>query len=98
MRISTISATELDKYAGLENVIIVDVRDAIAFKYRHFKGAINVPVREIEKTVFDKSKEIILYCERGASSLRAAAVLAQKGYNVKSVVGGINAYRGSFLS
>ena len=98
MNISTIAASELDRYVGRKDVIIVDVREVQAFNYKHFKGAINIPVREMEKVALDSSKEIILYCERGAASLKAAAFLAKRGYKVKSVVGGINAYKGSFLS
>jgi rhodanese-related sulfurtransferase len=35
---------------------------------------------------------LILYCERGGLSLKAANELNELGYQAKSVVGGIEAY------
>ncbi len=43
-------------------------------------------------------QELVLYCERGATSMAAARELAELGFRVKSVVGGIRAYRGPYLA
>ncbi len=98
MRVSTIAARDLEYYLGRNDVVIVDVREKTAFNYRHITGAVNVPFAELDTREFDKNKMIILYCERGATSLKGAMILAKKGYDVKSVVGGISAYRASFFS
>lgn len=97
MRVDTISAIELDEYAKREDAIIVDVRNSEEFKKRHICGAVNIQLDGIEKINFKKEKLLILYCERGAASLLAASKLQNKGYRVKSVVGGINAYRGRLV-
>ena len=58
----------------------------------------NIPYEEMERSVPVKRNLIyILYCERGASSLMAAKHLARQGYQVKTAVGGILAYRGRYL-
>ena len=46
------------------NVVIVDTRDANAFKAEHIKGAINIPVGEFEKRYQElpPNKQIIVYC------------------------------------
>lgn len=98
MKISTIAASEIDKYVANSNVIIVDVRDEREYRNRHIKGAINVPLAQIDNRDFNSEMKIIVYCERGAKSIIAASKLLQKGYNVKTVVGGLSAYRGRFLS
>ena len=49
------------------------------------------------KFPYSEQQEIILYCERGSVSMAAARDLAEKGYRVKTVVGGIRAYRGANL-
>lgn len=44
------------------------------------------------------AQELVLYCERGAASMAAARELTALGFRVKSVVGGIRAYRGPYLA
>ena len=39
----------------------------------------------------------MLYCDRGGASLLAARVLARNGYETRTVIGGMNAYRGRNL-
>lgn len=97
MKIETISVGELDNYARRNDVIIIDVRNEADFRKKHICGARNIQLENIEKINLEKGKMIILYCERGASSLLAASRLQKNGYRVKSVVGGINAYKGSLL-
>lgn len=45
----------------------------------------------------EKNKIVIIYCDRGAHSFYICSKLAELGYNVKSLAGGINNYRGRFL-
>lgn len=96
--IETISADELDEYLGRKDAVIIDLREREAFKKSHFKTAVNIPYEELETSrSLPKRKTLILYCERGGSSLFAARTLMKKGYRVKSVVGGIRCYQGSNL-
>ena len=39
-----------------------------------------------------KDKQIIVYCHKGIRSFQAALFLKQKGFNVKSIDGGIDAW------
>lgn len=96
--IDTISAEELDSYVDREDVIIIDLRDAEAYAAGHLKSAVNIPYGQVEECrKFPRKKMLILYCERGSSSLFAARTLMKMGYRVKSVVGGIRCYQGSNL-
>lgn len=96
--IETISADELDDYLDRKDAVIIDLRDRKAYKESHFKTAVNIPYEEIGTcNKIPRRKILILYCERGGSSLFAARTLMKKGYRVKSVVGGIRCYQGSNL-
>ncbi len=45
----------------------------------------------------EKNKIIVIYCDRGAHSFYICSKLAELGYNVKSLAGGINGYKGRYL-
>lgn len=96
--LDTLSPDELDQYVGLPDFIIIDVREPEEFRRSHIRGALNIPYEKImEQKHLTKEKTIILYCGRGSASLAAGRKLAQQGYEVLSVVGGIREYRGRNL-
>lgn len=101
--IDTISAQQLDDYYQENVVFIIDLRSPKEYLKSHYFGALNLPYEdfdEIEHTILGclpKEGTMILYCDRGSASLMAARELMKKGYQVKSVVGGIHAYSGSNL-
>lgn len=39
----------------------------------------------------------MICCERGAASMAEGKRLAENGYEVKTVIGGMHAYRGRYL-
>lgn len=96
--IENIPANYLDYYieANREQTVIVDVGKRSRFEKRHIKGAINIPYDEMVKENYDlpHNKIIILYCDRGGTSMMAAKYLLSHGYEVKNVVGGLRSYRG----
>ena len=78
----------------LNQYIIIDVRSRREFKERHINGSINIPLPEvqydIEKYVSNKQRKILVCCEYGARSMRAAKILNDKGYkNVYNLKGGL---------
>ena len=96
--IDTISAQELDFYIGRQDAMIIDLREREAYAQSHLKTAVNIPYEDLQECrKFSKRKLLVLYCERGSSSLFAAMELMKMGFRVKSVVGGIRCYQGSNL-
>lgn len=92
-----IAAKELDQYVRDESVFIIDLRIPEEYRRYHIRGAVNIPYERLESCLgFPEDRILILYCERGAVSMAAARKLAARGYRVKTVIGGIHAYRGSF--
>lgn len=98
MEFETISPREIDAYLFRDGYTVIDVREPRDFRKLHLKGAVCIPFDQLEgRAVFLKNQTLILYCERGGSSLAAAKLLSEKGYQVKSMVGGIQAYKGKNL-
>lgn len=97
-QVETISAKMLDYYVNRADALIIDMRREAEYHAAHVKGAENISYQEIEEGyVFPKGKMLVLYCERGGASLKAAKLLGAKGYRTRSVIGGFAAYRGRNL-
>jgi rhodanese-related sulfurtransferase len=78
-------------------VRVFDVREDLEYSASHVKGAEHlgkgIIERDIEKTVPDKSAELVLYCGGGFRSALAADALQKMGYtNVLSMAGGWRAW------
>ena len=88
-----VSAKEVDRYAFKNEYVIIDIRSPREFRERHIRGAVCIPYERLFKQVnLLRNRTLILYCDRGGLSLKAANELIEAGYNAKSVVGGIEAY------
>ncbi|HEX8127720.1 MAG TPA: rhodanese-like domain-containing protein [Pyrinomonadaceae bacterium] len=59
-----ISIEETQKAIAAGTAVVVDVRDAAAYKTSHIKGAISVPLQQFDKRTGElpKDKLIITYC------------------------------------
>ena len=98
MEFETISPREVDAYLFQKEYVVIDIREPKEYRKRHLKGAICIPYERLEDGVaLLKRQVLILYCERGGTSMMAARELSGKGYRVKTVVGGIKAYSGRNL-
>ena len=97
--ISNINEIAYDELLGKvkAGAILIDVRTRQEFNEGHLDGAILIPYyeisRKINKTVYDKQQEIILYCKNGGRSLKAYETLEKMGYlniyNLKEGIDGI---------
>lgn len=80
------------------SIYLIDVREDHEFAKDHVRGAQHlgrgILERDIEETIPNAEAEIILYCGGGFRSALAADNLQAMGYrNVKSMAGGIRAWR-----
>ncbi len=76
---------------------ILDVRSDAEFKEGHLPGAHWIPVRELRKRQAvlpeNKDQDILVYCQRGGRSTRAAGMLQKMGYsNIHNFKGGMIAW------
>lgn len=80
-----------------EDFVLVDVREDKEWAAGHAAGAIHlgkgVIERDVERTVPDSSKKLVLYCGGGFRSALAGDALQKMGYtNVLSLAGGWRAW------
>jgi rhodanese-related sulfurtransferase len=96
MSFDTISANDIDRYIGKNNVVIIDLRDREEYLSGHIPSAVNIPYEDLEeqKASLKRYHLLVFYCDRGHISLMAARDLIKDGFNIKSLYGGIHAYRG----
>ena len=89
-----ISARQLGEKTGY---ILIDVREESEWQTGHIKGAILWPLSRIvagQMPAVQKNAEIILHCQKGARSLRAARILMEQGFtNVTNLSGGYKAWQ-----
>lgn len=74
--------------------IIIDVRKKSEYDSEHIKGAINIPLNEINKHLAEipKEKPFILHCAGGYRSMIAASILKARGWeDFVDVEGGMSA-------
>ncbi len=96
MSFDTIRTNDISNYIGKSNVLIIDLRDKNEYDMGHIPTAVNIPYEELDlrKNDLQRNKLLIFYCDRGNISLLAARDLMKYGYNIKSLYGGLRAYRG----
>lgn len=65
-----------------QNPLLVDVRTASEFAGGTVKGAINIPLSDIQQQAekLDKSKLIVVFCQSGNRSGQALNYLQQQGF------------------
>jgi molybdopterin/thiamine biosynthesis adenylyltransferase/rhodanese-related sulfurtransferase len=76
------------------SALFLDVREPREWEQGRIAGAIHLPLGEVEAraatVLTDMSRPVVAYCATGRRSLRAAATLADLGYDdVTSLAGGI---------
>ena len=75
-----------------KDVVLLDVRTKEEWEYVHIKGALHIPLDELEDRFneLDKKKEIVVFCHHGGRALMAARFLSSKGFNAGYMEGGID--------
>lgn len=94
MESQIISVKEVGRYAFRNEYVIIDLRSPGEFRKQHIKGAVCIPYERLKEQVklLGRERTLILYCDRGGLSMKAANELMELGYDAWSVVGGIEAY------
>ena len=77
-----------------EPLSLVDVREVEEFEALHLEGAHNLPLSQLTDTYDQLDKDLLHYviCKSGMRSARACQFLAEQGYEVINVQGGMTAF------
>lgn len=69
---------------GMREILLLDVRDETDFALGHIEGAQNIFVNELESKISEiesyKDKQVVLYCNTGNKSGKAAKILLKNGF------------------
>jgi rhodanese-related sulfurtransferase/DNA-binding transcriptional ArsR family regulator len=92
-----VSRKELVDRLKVGIVTVLDLRPEDEFALGHLPGAVNIPLRELEKRLadFDPEQEIVAYC-RGpycVLSYEAVAMLRARGFKVRRLEDGLPEWR-----
>ena len=77
-----------------EQLFLVDVREVDEFESLRLEGARNLPLSQLADTYEQLDKDQLYYviCKSGMRSERACQFLAEQGYEVINVQGGMTAF------
>lgn len=77
-----------------EQLSLVDVREVEEFQTLHLEGVQNLPLSQLADIYDQLDKDLLYYviCKSGMRSARACQFLAEKGYDVINVEGGMTAF------
>ena len=73
---------------------VLDVREVEEFETLHLEGAQNLPLSQLTDIYDQLDKDLLHYviCKSGMRSARACQFLAEQGYDVINVQGGMTAF------
>jgi rhodanese-related sulfurtransferase len=101
VKFKSISPKQACDFLNDTSVVVLDVRTPGEYSgtsgtnYGHLKGAINIPIQELEKRIGEldkvKDKQILVYCSHSRRSPRASYMLNTHGFNnVTNMSGGMS--------
>jgi len=98
--IELITAEEMQTIIELEDVQLIDVRTEKEYNSDHIIAAQNInflsPTFEEDIKKLDKSKPVIVYCEKGGRSAQCAQKLKEAGFEkIYDLEGGLSKWRHS---
>lgn len=91
-QLTTLEAKNKFKQKGVQ---FIDVRTPGEYKANHQKKFKNIPLANLatRAKVLDKDREVVLICQSGMRSAKAAKILKKQGFEkVMNVKGGMNAW------
>lgn len=91
------SATPEDVSAEIHNsgVGFIDVRAPLEYAHGHARGAINIPLGDVEESIdtLRAYRAVYVICQSGGRSAQATSLLIAKGIPAINVAGGTLSWR-----
>lgn len=94
--VRNITTAQLKNELADKNKQFVDVRTPGEFKGNSIRGFKNIPLDQLpnKASSLSKDKEVVVICQSGMRSARAAKILKNLGFkNITNVKGGMSAWR-----
>lgn len=95
-RITILHVNDFEELVHKGEIRVIDVRTRSEYAEGHIAGAENVDVNQPDFVERLRLKgDVAVYCRSGKRSQKAAMMIAEQGYNVYDLGGGIMAWRQS---
>ena len=95
-RITILHVNDFEELVHKGEIRVIDVRTRSEYAESHIAGAENVDVNQPDFVERLRLKgDVAVYCRSGKRSQKAAMMIAEQGYNVYDLGGGIMAWRQS---
>lgn len=73
-----------------EGLAVLDVREQVEWDHGHIEGAVHVPLMDLPQRLGDvPDGQVLVVCKVGGRSGQAVGWLAQQGYDVVNLDGGM---------
>ena len=81
----------LSHWGAAEDGVVLDVREKAELAVEHVPGAVNIPVHELRSRLDElpRDREIRVVCRSGQRAYYATRLLVQKGFDARTVSGGM---------
>ncbi len=75
-------------------ILLIDVREPEEFTGEHIPGALSIPLGQLDVAAerFDPDRPIVTYCGTGVRGGAGARLLARRGFDARSLEGGIKGW------
>lgn len=99
---SGLSPQDMVQLMNRDKAVVIDVCEPDEFARGHVIGSKNVPLSQLEEKlaqlVKNKSAQLVMVCQVGARSARAATIARKLGYeNVQSLAGGLKTWQAASM-
>ncbi len=95
-RLKQFFAEDVNELEKRSDVLLLDVRTPMEYKFGHFKNAVNIPVDSLRERLNElekyKDKPIYINCHSGLRSYIALRILQQEGFDCYNLAGGYAFY------
>ena len=73
-----------------DGLAILDVREPVEWAYGHIDGAVHIPLMDLPQRLEEvPTEQTLVVCKIGGRSSQAASYLAQQGFDVVNLDGGM---------
>jgi rhodanese-related sulfurtransferase len=94
--VNDLSVDQAQTWLAQTDAVVVDVREPLEYAAGHVPGAKSVPQADLALRLDElpRDREVLVVCEGGVRSARAARFLKQTGFShVNNLLGGTSAWR-----
>lgn len=91
------SSITMNEFMSLKDVTVLDVREPEEYVMGHIPNSTHIPLMMLEHKLnsLDKNDVYYVVCHSGSRSHYACMIMANQGYKVINILGGMSAYKGA---